>query len=140
MSIALSCDGDIDPERLELWVATVTTASSMQVLHVKGVLALAGQRRRYVTSGVRALLDGHLDRPWTRRRRSHLVLIGRTSTKARCEPAFTPARARTLARTDSRDGPTDGLRRLLTRCGPTDAGLSATRLTVRSRRRREPQG
>lgn len=76
-SVAISESGDVDPQRLEAWLGALVAAGGMDVLRIKGVLALEGEPRRYVVQGVRALLDGELGEPWRGPRRSRLVIIGR---------------------------------------------------------------
>ncbi|MCP9490094.1 MAG: GTP-binding protein [Solirubrobacteraceae bacterium MAG38_C4-C5] len=76
-SVAISESGDVDPERLETWLGGLVAARRMDVLRIKGVLALEGEPRRYVVQGVRALRDGELGEPWRGPRRSRLVIIGR---------------------------------------------------------------
>lgn len=77
-SVAVSEAGDLDPERLEAWLGGLVAAGGMDVLRIKGVLALDTQPRRYVVQGVRALLDGELMEPWgDESPRSRVVIIGR---------------------------------------------------------------
>jgi len=76
-AVSLTEQGSLDPVRVERWLEAVIASPDQDLYRVKGVLALAGQERRYVIQGVRALLDGRLDGPWRGPRRSRLVLIGR---------------------------------------------------------------
>lgn len=96
-SVALRVDGEVDPGALEAWLTVLTRASDMEVLRVKGVLALPGEPRRYVVHGVRALLDGALERPWRGPRRSRLVVIGRRLDEEALRAGFGACAARATA-------------------------------------------
>lgn len=75
-AVAVTVPGSLDPMRLESWLAAVCAAGGQELVRIKGVIALAGEPRRYVIQGVRALLDGQLGEPWGGPRESRLVFIG----------------------------------------------------------------
>ncbi|MEN0065514.1 MAG: GTP-binding protein [Myxococcota bacterium] len=77
-SVALEADGDIDIGALDRWLGDLTRRSDIDVLRMKGVVAVVGQSRRFVFHGVRRSIDVRPDRPWGDEvRRNRLVLIGR---------------------------------------------------------------
>lgn len=75
-AVAVTVHGSLDPVRLESWLAALRAAGGQELVRIKGVIALAGEPRRYVIQGVRALLDGRLGEPWGGPRESRLVFIG----------------------------------------------------------------
>jgi G3E family GTPase len=98
MSVAISETGELDPVRLEVWLGGLVAARGMDVLRIKGVLALTGQPRRYVVQGVRALLDGELTEPWgDESLRSRVVIIGRRLDAEALREGFRACRTAALA-------------------------------------------
>lgn len=56
---------------------------------MKGILAVAGEERRFVFQGVHMLFDGQPDRPWGDEARSNrLVFIGRNLDRHELESSF----------------------------------------------------
>ncbi len=77
-SIAIEMDGDIDPDRLNLWLGELLRERGVDIFRMKGFISLAGESRRFVFQGVHMLFDGQPDREWgDAPRRNQLVFIGR---------------------------------------------------------------
>lgn len=72
---ALRIDGDLDAAALDLWVSELLAQPG--ILRVKGTVAVAGLRRRYVVQGTPQRLDAYADPTAAAPRRSRLVVIGR---------------------------------------------------------------
>ncbi|MEW6582333.1 MAG: GTP-binding protein [Actinomycetota bacterium] len=88
-SVGLDVEGDLDPEKVDLWFGDLLGTRGNDIFRMKGVLALAGQERRFVFQGVHMLFDGRPDRPWDgEARRSRLVFIGRDLDRAAIERGF----------------------------------------------------
>lgn len=79
-SVSLSTDRPLDPGRILPWIRTLTTERGPDLLRGKGILALAGEDRRYVVQSVHMLLEGDFQATWGAQepRVSRLVFIGRT--------------------------------------------------------------
>ncbi|MGH6839545.1 MAG: CobW family GTP-binding protein [Methylocella sp.] len=82
-SVALSIEGDIDPEKFMPWLQDYVQREGASILRAKGILAFKNEPRRFVFQGVHMLLDGDLQREWKPRERrlSRLVFIGRNLQK-----------------------------------------------------------
>ncbi len=71
-------DGDVDPNRLNAWLAILLGERGVDIFRMKGFISLAGESRRFVFQGVHMLFDGQPDREWgDAPRRNQLVFIGR---------------------------------------------------------------
>jgi G3E family GTPase len=82
-AVALSADGDIDPEEFLPWVQDFVQRERPSLLRSKGILAFKNEPRRFVFQGIHMLLDGDLQREWKpgEKRLSKLVFIGRNLPK-----------------------------------------------------------
>ena len=77
-SIAIERDGDVDPERLDVWLGELLRERGVDIFRMKGFISLAGESSRFVFQGVHMLFDGQPERPWgDAPRRNQLVFIGR---------------------------------------------------------------
>lgn len=75
-TVALELDGDIQLEALEAWLEDELVAAGPDLLRVKGIVALAGSRHRYVVQVAYGCRDAYFERPWLGPRRSRIVFIG----------------------------------------------------------------
>ncbi len=88
-SIAIECEGDVDPDRLNLWLGELLRERGVDIFRMKGFISLAGESRRFVFQGVHMLFDGQPDRPWgDAPRRNQLVFIGRNLDEATMRQGF----------------------------------------------------
>ncbi|HUZ91233.1 MAG TPA: GTP-binding protein [Methylocella sp.] len=78
-SVALSIEGDVDPEKFVPWLQDFVQKEGPSILRAKGILAFKDEPKRFVFQGVHMLLDGDLQREWKpeEKRVSRLVFIGR---------------------------------------------------------------
>lgn len=77
-SVVVEIVGDVDVVALDHWLDQLTRRPELQLLRMKGILAVPGDIRRFVFHGVRRVIDVRPDRPWgTDPRHSRIVLIGR---------------------------------------------------------------
>ncbi len=77
-SFAIEMDGDVDSERLNVWLGELLRERGVDIFRMKGFISLAGESRRFVFQGVHMLFDGQPERPWGNSpRRNQLVFIGR---------------------------------------------------------------
>ena len=77
-SIAIEMDGDVDSERLDVWLGELLRERGVDIFRMKGFISLAGESCRFVFQGVHMLFDGQPERPWgDSPRRNQLVFIGR---------------------------------------------------------------
>jgi G3E family GTPase len=62
----------------------VTQEQGPSILRMKGIMALAGDERRYVVQGVHMIVEGDHQRAWKEdeKRESRLVFIGRGLDRA----------------------------------------------------------
>ena len=78
-SLALTINGDVDPNKFMPWVNDLVQREGPSILRSKGILALKGEDKRFVFQGVHMILDGDLQREWRpdEKRKSKIVFIGR---------------------------------------------------------------
>ena len=77
-TVSVEQPGELDPERVEMWLMALRFFDSAQLHRLKAVLAVAGEERRLVVHGVQGYLDTAHGRPWGDDPRiSRLVAIGR---------------------------------------------------------------
>jgi G3E family GTPase len=78
-SVALSINGDVDPEKFVPWLQNFVQKEGGSILRAKGIIAFKDEPKRFVFQGVHMLLDGDLQREWKpqEKRVSRLVFIGR---------------------------------------------------------------
>ncbi|HET6306728.1 MAG TPA: GTP-binding protein [Rhodopila sp.] len=79
VSVVVRPEAALDGERFFRWLNRFVQARGLDVLRMKGIVALEGERRRYVFHGVHMTLDGRPGRPWQpdEARHSEIVFIGR---------------------------------------------------------------
>jgi Putative GTPases (G3E family) len=78
-SIAVSYDGEVDPEKFMPWISHITQVQGPDILRCKGILAFPNEPKRFVFQGVHMILDGDVQRFWKpdEKRVSRVVFIGR---------------------------------------------------------------
>ncbi|MBM3259496.1 MAG: GTP-binding protein, partial [Candidatus Sericytochromatia bacterium] len=77
-SVSIHLEGEIDSERLNMWVSQLLRDKGTDIFRMKGILNIKGSPSRFVFQGVHMLFDGRKDRPWgAEPRASDLVFIGR---------------------------------------------------------------
>ena len=78
-SVAFEIPGDVDANKFMPWVNNLAQTEGQNFLRWKGILAFAGEPRRFVFQGVHMILDGDLQRDWRpdEKRESKIVFIGR---------------------------------------------------------------
>jgi G3E family GTPase len=89
-SVALSIEGDVDPEKFMPWLQDYVQREGASILRAKGILAFKNEPRCFVFQGVHMLLDGDLQREWKpqEKRLSRLVFIGRNLKKGEITQGF----------------------------------------------------
>jgi G3E family GTPase len=78
-SVALSLDGEVDPEKFLPWLNDYIQKEGPSILRSKGILAFKNEPRRFVFQGVHMMLDGDVQREWRpdEKRSSRVVFIGK---------------------------------------------------------------
>jgi len=71
--------GELNPAAFFPWVQKLAQTQGPDILRLKGIIAFAGDKERYIVQGVHMILEGEHQRPWrdTEQRQSRLVIIGR---------------------------------------------------------------
>ncbi len=89
-SVALTIDGEVDPEKFMPWINDYIQKEGGTILRSKGILAFKGEEQRFVFQGVHMVLDGDLQRAWKpdEKRFSKMVFIGRALKRAELEEGF----------------------------------------------------
>ena len=89
-SVAFEIPGDVDANKFMPWVNNLAQTEGQNFLRRKGILAFAGEPRRFVFQGVHMILDGDLQREWRpdEKRRSKIVFIGKELDEAKLRQGF----------------------------------------------------
>ena len=77
--VAVRLSGGIDPVAFNRWLYALVQSKGRELIRLKGIVNLEGERRRFVLHGVHMTLDGRPGRAWdaSERRCSEIVFIGR---------------------------------------------------------------
>lgn len=78
-SVAVTIDGDVDPEKFLPWLNNYVQKEGPSILRTKGILAFKNDPKRFVFQGIHMILDGEVQRDWRvgETRMSRIVFIGR---------------------------------------------------------------
>ncbi len=89
-SLALTADQPMEPEKFICWIQDITQRFGVDILRMKGIIAMKNDDRRFVIQSVHMLLEGDRQRPWKpgEKRESRLVFIGRKLPKDLLEQGF----------------------------------------------------
>jgi len=88
-SVGLEFAGDFDQEKLNGWLGDLLMNKGTDIFRMKGIIAIRGEKARFVFQGVHMLFDGRPDRPWgDTPRSSQLVFIGRNLDRAELTEGF----------------------------------------------------
>ena len=82
-SLSLTLERPMDPQKFVPWVQNVTQEFGMDILRMKGIIAMENDDQRFVVQGVHMLIEGDSQRHWKpgEKRESRLVFIGRNLPK-----------------------------------------------------------
>jgi len=93
--------GELDLDDVQKWIGDLLSTKGTDIFRMKGVLAIAHAKERFVYQGVHMLFAGDFTEPWGKDepRESKLVFIGRNLVKEELTKAFetclnTPERKR----------------------------------------------
>ena len=94
-SFSLSTPDALDPAKFFPWVQMITQEFGIDLLRMKGILALKDDPNRYVAQAVHMMLEGDHQRPWREgeARISRMVFIGRKLPRDIIEDGFMKCRA-----------------------------------------------
>jgi G3E family GTPase len=93
-SVGIEIDGELDDDRLNKWMSRLLMEQGVDIFRMKGILAIAGEDRRFVFQGVHMLFDGRPDQPWkpSEPRTNRLVFIGRNLDREGLTASLTACR------------------------------------------------
>jgi G3E family GTPase len=97
-SLSFELDEPLDAARFQAWIGAVLQEQGQDILRSKGILAYAGENRRFAFQAVHMMADGDFIGPWKEGepRRSRLVFIGRKLNRPRLRRGFESCRAASL--------------------------------------------
>ena len=89
--------GEVDVAVLDLWLGKLIRSRDMDLLRMKGILAVPGDPRRFVFNGVRDVIDVRPERPWGDEPRGcRIVFIGRGLDTEQLRAGLVECRAEAL--------------------------------------------
>jgi G3E family GTPase len=89
-SMSFEVERPIDPEKFNAWISGLLAQEGQNLLRTKGILAYAGEDRRFAFQAVHMIADGDFIGPWKEGepRRSRIVFIGRDLNRPRLRRGF----------------------------------------------------
>ncbi len=89
-SIAITLDGEVNPEKFLPWISELTQVQGPDILRCKGIVAFPDEPKRFVFQGVHMILDGDVQGDWKagEKRRSRVVFIGRNLDETAIREGF----------------------------------------------------
>ena len=89
-SIAITLEGEVDPEKFLPWISQLTQVQGPDILRCKGIVAFPDEPKRFVFQGIHMILDGDVQGDWKadETRRSRVVFIGRNLDEAAIREGF----------------------------------------------------
>ena len=94
-SMSFEVAGPIDPEKFNAWIGQLLAERGQDLLRTKGILAYAGEDRRFAFQAVHMIADGDFIGPWPAGsdRKSRLVFIGRNLNRPQLRRGFEACQA-----------------------------------------------
>ena len=89
-SMSFEAKRPIDPEKFNAWIGTLLAEKGQDLLRTKGILANAGDDRRFAFQAVHMIADGGFIGPWApgAERTSKIVFIGRNLNRPQLRRGF----------------------------------------------------
>jgi G3E family GTPase len=89
-SMSFELAAPIDPEKFNAWIGGLLAEKGGDLLRTKGILAYAGEKRRFAFQAVHMIADGDFIGPWKEDepRTSRIVFIGRNLNRPRLRRGF----------------------------------------------------
>jgi G3E family GTPase len=94
-SVSFEVETPIDPERFNAWIGGLLAERGGDLLRTKGILAYAGEDRRFAFQAVHMMADGDFIGPWKNgeAHTSRIVFIGRNLNRPQLRRGFESCRA-----------------------------------------------
>ena len=89
-SLCITEPGELDLDRLDTWISTLLQERGTDIFRMKGILAIAWAKQKYVYQGVHMIFAGDFSEPWAEDepRVSKLVFIGKNLDEAELRASF----------------------------------------------------
>jgi G3E family GTPase len=89
-SMSFEAERPIDPEKFNAWISALLAQKGRDLLRTKGILAYAGDNRRFAFQAVHMMADGDYIGAWKEGepRRSRIVFIGRNLNRPQLRRGF----------------------------------------------------
>ena len=91
-SLSLTVEGDMDPRQFVTWIQRVIQKFEVDILRMKGVIAMENDEQRFVIQSVHMLIEGDSSAGRERKRRA-AGFMGRNLPKDILREGFTRCRA-----------------------------------------------
>jgi G3E family GTPase len=90
VSMSFEAARPLDPERFNAWISALLAEQGQNLLRTKGILAYAGDERRFAFQAVHMIADGDYVGKWKDGdpRRSRIVFIGRSLNRPQLRRGF----------------------------------------------------
>jgi G3E family GTPase len=94
-SMSFEVEAPLDPERFNAWIGALLAERGQDLLRTKGILAYAGDNRRFAFQAVHMIADGDFIGPWKpdEPRTSRIVFIGRNLNRPQLRRGFESCQA-----------------------------------------------
>jgi len=94
-SLSFEVEEPLDGNKFQAWIGALLQEQGQDILRSKGILAYAGEKRRFAFQAVHMMADGDFIGPWKdgEKPTSRLVFIGRNLNRPRLRRGFESCRA-----------------------------------------------
>lgn len=88
-SVGINEPGDLDMDKMNGWLGKILKEKGTDIYRMKGVLAIAGEDKRFVFQGIHMLFDGKPMTPWgDEPRENKLIFIGKNLNREELTASF----------------------------------------------------
>jgi len=92
-SVGITVDGEVDRGKFNAWLEPIVTEKGVDIYRMKGLIAIAGDEKKYVYHAVHMIYSGAYTEPWGDEERCcKLMFIGKNLDQAELEAGFAKCR------------------------------------------------
>jgi G3E family GTPase len=92
-SVGITVDGEVDLGKFNAWLEPIVTEKGVDIYRMKGLIAIAGDDKKYVYHAVHMIYSGAYTEPWGDEERCcKLMFIGKNLDRAELEAGFAKCR------------------------------------------------
>lgn len=89
-SVSITTPGDLDLDSMQTWIGDILQTKGADIYRMKGVLAVAHAKERFVYQAVHMIFNGNFEEPWgpEEPHENKLVFIGKNLNREELKASF----------------------------------------------------